>query len=973
MDKIEKLASITTSEFIKALVQVIEKEGFVDVNVDNNAIVATLKSMLSETPHCFIVLEQKLSGTTNTDDIVNDIVRTQNKYSANTTVISRSYISKGFKDRINDSIKNFKVNFIDRDALILLMDKNFPDFWKHDDIKLLQYEKDYKNEMSKDNELKQLNIPNEKIQKLVSIYIDPQLSTYTEDTKTHTPTKKRATLTDVIDDGKPLIISGLSGSGKSSLFKHAGDELILRNASDHAKKSIPVYITAMEIQNYNHEINELLKSKLAIRFGDGETKKVDLHNISQHYNIHLFVDSIDEFEEDKQAYIIKQLRNDFNDKGIKFYIGTRESGDRFLELMEIKNSQSYDINRFNSDQIRRFISTFFSGDEFKTDNLLNALRENKIIEKLPITPLTLSLISILYEETDFEIPATIADIYDNFNSLIIGKAVVSSKVEFIDIAFKERILSLYATLLMNRPGHMPLTKEEFIQHFVDYFHGKTLPIKDAQLEDVLEYLIRNTGILYLKEHKWVSFSHDSYMEYYTAVEYFKFKQKDEQDLIDNFTDLNWQNVAIFYAGKAKDMPHFTEEINKKLKTLKRWDEYISGIQGAGYLLQALYMTDNQIRKDVVLTALDLVLESNEIIKKMAFDEKKLFKHFRLPILHLLNFVHFFEMFNSITLKVPLQLSYAELMEQLKRMTDTNYSDKAKIPMLGYKLLEIAVTLQSDRIRDNQPFETLVWNTDILKDPSLYLIADFSLAMLGKEKYKQLRTELKKEYRKQSLGVALQKIIEDPLTKIRFSALDNIHADRKVKILVEGKTDVMLIEHAFLVLTDGQNPYWNIKMATEHGDTGSSQAISKALESSLSYADDYDAIIAIYDHDNAGISEYKRLERDYDEMIPNTLKKHKKANVYLICLPVPGEMDKYLRTKQEFNFFEIEHYFPEQYLKEKDMVKELDIPGLYEIRTKKKTEFAKEVCKSTDPNLFKYFKDLFDIIDKVTNTKVDYIV
>ena len=61
MDKIEKLASITTSEFIKALVQVIEKEGFVDVNVDNNAIVATLKSMLSETPHCFIVLEQKLS------------------------------------------------------------------------------------------------------------------------------------------------------------------------------------------------------------------------------------------------------------------------------------------------------------------------------------------------------------------------------------------------------------------------------------------------------------------------------------------------------------------------------------------------------------------------------------------------------------------------------------------------------------------------------------------------------------------------------------------------------------------------------------------------------------------------------------------------------------------------------------------------------------------------------------------------
>ena len=135
MDKIEKLASATKSEFIKALVQVIEKEGFIDVKVDGNAIVATFKSMLSETPHCFILLEQKLSGATNTKEIVNDIVSMQNKYSANTTIISRSYISKGFMDRVNDSVKNFKVNYIDRDALIVLLDKNFPDFWKHDDVK----------------------------------------------------------------------------------------------------------------------------------------------------------------------------------------------------------------------------------------------------------------------------------------------------------------------------------------------------------------------------------------------------------------------------------------------------------------------------------------------------------------------------------------------------------------------------------------------------------------------------------------------------------------------------------------------------------------------------------------------------------------------------------------------------------------------------------------------------------------------
>lgn len=39
----------------------------------------------------------------------------------------------------------------------------------------------------------------------------------------------------------------------------------------------------------------------------------------------------------------------------------------------------------------------FSGEEGKANNLLSALRENKIIDKLPLTPLNLSLISILFE------------------------------------------------------------------------------------------------------------------------------------------------------------------------------------------------------------------------------------------------------------------------------------------------------------------------------------------------------------------------------------------------------------------------------------------------------------------------------------------------------------------------------------------------------------------------------------------------
>lgn len=170
----------------------------------------------------------------------------------------------------------------------------------------------------------------------------------------------------------------------------------------------------------------------------------------------------------------------------------------------------------------------FSGEEGKANNLLSALRENKIIDKLPLTPLNLSLISILFEEKDFEIPATISDIYDNFNALIVGRAVVSSKVEFIDVYFKERILSIYALELLKRPTHQSMDKDEFVRFFVDYFDNKSLPIKKGNLSDALDYIVKHTGILFLKDGKYVQFTHASYMEYYAAVEIFKFDRELEK-------------------------------------------------------------------------------------------------------------------------------------------------------------------------------------------------------------------------------------------------------------------------------------------------------------------------------------------------------------------------------------------------------------------------------------------------------------
>jgi GTPase SAR1 family protein len=948
------------------LITIITKEGFIDIINSRNVIKATLNNPMSQMSILFVVFPFHLSGEVDIDRICDLIVNNQNQYSADrVTILTKYNISKGFQNAVNKRILNFNINYIGRDKLIQLIDEDCPDLWRHDDIQLLKYEKFYDNNITQENQLRRLKLPTEKCQKLLNIYINPQLYSYGEDIKTHTPIRRRADIHTLLEEKKPILLSGDSGVGKTSLLKRLGTLLIKENEKNEYKKNLPFFISAMDLLKGDLNLKTVLQTKYTDFFINGS-----IQELSKTYSIIILVDSIDEFDNDSQEKILKQLSSLYHNYSIKYYLGTRES-EKLEKYLGNKEVVTYSICMFNIEQVKRFVSIFFAGDDYKTNNLLDALRENKIIERLPITPLTLSLISILFDETDFEIPATITDIYDNFNDLIIGKAIVSSKVEFIDISFKERVLSLYALLLMETPSHKPLSIQEFIDYFEKFFQGKTLPIKDAQLGDVLKYLIHNTGILYIKDEQWIAFSHDSYMEYYAAIEIFKFERNKERLLVERFFDVHWQNVAIFYAGKTKDMPDFAEAINKKLQKSVKWNDFISGIQGCGYLLQALYQTDNQIRKELILSSLTMVLESNNILKKMASDDNELFSNYKMPILQIMNFIHFYEMFNSITLKVPLKLAYLELKNQLDKIVSSNESDKSNIPMIGFKLLELAFTLDSKRINDQEALSETVTNNEILKDPTLNIIASFVFDLFGKVGYKEMRIELQKKY--QSLCAAQKTLVELTPSKLRFSALDTIMVERKVKIFVEGITDAKIIEHAFMVLTNGRSPYWNITMASQNGQSGSSTIVTKELEAAYGYASDYNTIIGIYDHDDAGLGEYRRINKCFSEITKDSIKKHTNAEIYAITLPVPGEMDVYLQEKQTFNFFEIEHYFGPDYLKENGMVKETSIPSVLEIISSKKTKFANMICSDNNPQTFKYFLDLFHTIDSITKVPIDYVI
>ena len=879
----------------------------------------------------------------------------QKKHLANVIFIVSQYnISSGFESSINSSLGSIKLDFIGRDRLIKLLDTSFSDFWKHDDLMLIEYEKQFCEYSSKETDLKKLKIFNDKYLKLLEIYIEPRLYFFYEDKKTQTPTRKRVTINDIIKEPKPIILSGDAGTGKSTLIKKVGETLIENNLLD-ITKNVPVFITVTEIFENEYKIADLVSKKIRHSFST-----LGLTEFFKNYAITILVDSIDELEKDKQAQILGELNRLTDSFKVKYIIGTRNY-ERIISQSDRSAFSIYTIERFNSDQIKKFVSKFFVGANEKAENLIDALKENRIIERLPITPLTLSLISILYEENNLEIPATIADIYDNFNSLIIGRSTATSRFEFIDISFKERILTLYALLLLERSQHLPLSKEEFYNYFLQYFKGKTLPIKKGTLEEVLEYLIDNTGVLVLKDNKWVQFSHDSYMEYYGALEIFKHQREKETLLVTNFFENNWQNAAIFYAGKSKDLPKFLEQIINKLKDAKILADFFMGVLGCGYLLQALYQTDNVLRKNAVLEALNLNVKAYDTLLKLAADDAWFFKNFRLPVLQLMNLMYFYETFNSIAVKEPLKLAFKDTFE--------NYKTTSEI-VDGYKSIKLAITLDSKRINEPSALEEIIEDPKLFNDPSLYLLVDFTLGYFNTEKYKTLKEELKKEYHFK-LKEPIKKLIALPASRLRFSNLDTLTANKTISIIVEGKTDAEIIEHAYYTLTSGNPPYW--KIVNAGNESGGASEVAKTILNAKPLAEPSYFIIGIFDHDSKGLQEFRGLKKSvFQSIVNDTLKKHIDCNIFALTIPVPGDLDYYLQQDQTFNFFEIEHYFEHDLLLANNMLEETPIPKIFKIKDSKKKEFSKYIRTLTQPSVFKNFIDLFKYIDQITGASIDYI-
>lgn len=984
INKVELIEEINDSEELAQIIaQIITAMGVIELNRSPNSIQAMINNDFGSQTLLFMYTTDHLTKNYIGLADLKDSLQKKIKHKAYNAIfiVSSKNITEGFKIHLNRTFGNFSFTYWGREELIDKIDKTYSDYWRHNDQSLINYEKSFEEELKDDWTIKRVKQFKSAHEKLLDIFIAPGLFHKIHDVESQQKTHVKVNLDKLLEFKHPVIIQGEPGAGKTRILKEIGHQFISENSKTKNEKYLPIFINNINLIESRDNVLDLIDIQKAVQKKVSKAfpeKKIE--ELVEDYVIVFLIDSMDEFSKENQEKLLLDLKKFCNEK-TRIFLATRFQDYTSINgVAALGKAEEIYIEKFSEQQIRGFIRLYFSNDQSKADNLLNSLKENSIIQRLPITPLNLSLISILFEENNFEIPATITDIYDNFNNLLLGRTLPDSRFAFFDINLRERILSVYALELLNKGERSYMTAEDFHKFFKDFFEPIKNTINVDLLPAALDFLINNTGILTLQDGKYVKFLHESYMEYYASREIFNNRRALEKDLIEKFLEINWQYTAIFYAGRSKVMPEFLKKIIERTTQCGNNTEYYRSVHGLGYLIQALYLTEDSIRKEAVHAGLKNTLEIYQWMKKMSSDERFFFKALNLPITVILNTFFFFDNFNSITIKGPLTLAFDELYPNLI-FKDPN-GNEAVDANVAFKLFTLAMTLSSPRIGEIENMKRLLYDTPLLNDPLFERLLDFGVSLAGNKELYEIKEDLKrpaKAVKSKSDIVQYNKYAEQlyltaPIGRLRFSVYDRIYPDRKFLILTEGKTDAQIIEHAFTILT-GNAPYWEINPI--HQSQGGANELAKAL-SNIAVVIKDKKILGIFDNDEKGNQEFNGLASSKFQMFCNSLriKKHTEEEIFAIKLPIPPSKEIYYNKSQRFNFFSIEHYFPEKFLKDNNMLLETPIPDLYEITSKgsSKADFSKKIRNVDSPEIFKEFIFLFKEIDRIFNVdEIEYNV
>lgn len=661
----------------------------------------------------FVVKKGDLTGTSQTNIEIKaqveecfhysfDSLKNGNIKISKVKIVTNGKINSGALQKFNrdDFYKNPNISFWTGEELVKFIDKHYPRYWLEGSNTYKHYIEIFQQNNKQDDFTKAIAATDKNVKKILNNTIKQKLIEFSYDESDGKFKRKWFDVEDLNKSTECKIIVGESGSGKTTLFKQLSNNIIYENSIRNNYEFFPIILKFVDLKDSNFDIELAIKS-----YFNKEIFKPLLINVQTlliKKNYILFIDALDEIgdreSKDKALEVVKTFS--VKNPELQIICSSRNS-DSLLGVCRNLDFKYFEINGISIHQAETFLGRYFEDDSVKCKRLVKSLKDSRILDKLPKTPLTLTLLTSLFDENGYEIPATISDLYNYFIEILLNKNIKESHLDLLKIGIHRSVLSYIAEYLhLNKLKS--LSKHDLMIKISEFAKERG---HKYDVSELIEDLVQNINILVENDRGEIEFKHLSFQEYFTAFQYYSTTPNGKSNFVNNFNDVWWQNVAIFYAGMTKDSPELIDEILKK-SIPTEFHEYLINTSGLGYLIQALYNTPMKDRLKVIKKNIENINKALKFIISTDDDkyfEIKSFLHTSYGANKILAYWYEFH-HSSVTLKEPLENLFNNMISLLEENNFVNVNEKKDFE---YSTYLIASTLQNIEFDDFEKYNKLL--------------------------------------------------------------------------------------------------------------------------------------------------------------------------------------------------------------------------------------------------------------------------
>jgi len=390
---------------------------------------------------------------------------------------------------------------------------------------------------------------------------------------------------EAVEKYSKLMVIGKPGAGKTTFLK----SLALQCSEGNLQRNlVPIFIILKDFPE--HGKKQTLLEYIIEQLSAYEIVGEEIEQLLKQGRTMILLDGLDEVKEKDSIYVLNEIQH-FSD---------RYSNNRFVMTCRIA-AQEYifekftevEVADFDSEQIDTFVKKWFDCSKDEKNKKEKAKKFNQNLDKQPrikelaTNPLLLTLLCLVFEDKGEFVSKNRYELYKEAIDTLLVRWDANRNIEREEVyknlsLGEKRDLLSYIALETFEKGDYFLSKRDLVNHITTYIRNfpdaKTNP-GDLKFdsEAVLKCIEAHHGLLVERAKDIYSFSHLTFLEYFTARRIATRHDPKELTsafsiLVKNITDKRWREVFLLAVVPLRPADYLLTLMKQEVDNLVAGDE-----------------------------------------------------------------------------------------------------------------------------------------------------------------------------------------------------------------------------------------------------------------------------------------------------------------------------------------------------------------------------------------------------------------